>query len=160
MDRMKKMSLRRSLSLKVGSGKKQPSESAYTNEAASAEAASSSIPRRQPRSARKRQSERDRPAKEVGITIDAGVACSESRCGRERKGDEPWARFVGVKKPSEFFSPPLNRRTTIGPPCSLAASRVGVARERQTACTDGLVFPRFNPKRQHCHLGGLSLLSA
>ena len=93
------MSFRRSLSLKVGgSGKKQPAQqSAYTHTAAAAEAFDSQPARQQqPRSARKREAGGGKPAKKVGITIDAGAAGSENRCARERtekETNEP-CRFV------------------------------------------------------------------
>lgn len=76
MERMKRMSLRRSLSLKVGGAGKKHSTSdiEYTTRTGTG-ASSSNTGRRPPR---KRQAEGGKPVKKVGITID-GAAGSESR---------------------------------------------------------------------------------
>lgn len=167
---MKKMSLRRSLSLKVGgSGKREKQQlrqSAYTHSAAgaaaaAAEASSSNAGRQEPRPARKREGGGNKPAKKVGITIDAGAAGSENRCVRERTEKKEMnhhgliirrgVKTFSVKTFREFMGG--GRTVTIvvhaipyHTACSFVPSHPGWG-ERE-AGVDGMVFPRPNPQLQ------------
>lgn len=81
MEKKKRMSLRRSLSMRVGSSKKKPVENSTTPDASAQR--------------RRRAAQGDPLAGEAAITIDAGAAGSRSRYERNGNAVCLWCRGRG-----------------------------------------------------------------